>query len=112
MIYLDNAATTQIDERVLDAMMPYMKQEFGNPGTIYSLGRRAEEAVEQARANVAKFIKAKPEQIVFTSGGTESNNMAFFSVPEYLLEHGFKHIITSKTEHDSVLRSAKRMQEL
>lgn len=109
MIYLDNAATTQIDDTVLNAMMPYLKQEYGNPSTVYSLGRQARKAVEGAREQVANFIGAKPEQIIFTSGGTEANNMAFFSVCDYLRQHRRTHIITSKTEHDSVLRSANEL---
>lgn len=111
MIYLDNAATTKIDPRVLDDMLPYLKDEFGNPGSLYPLGRRAKIAVEAARGNVAQFINCEPDQVLFTSGGTESNNTVFKSTAKYLLQHGKRHIVTSKTEHDSVLRSAKCAQE-
>ena len=71
MIYLDNAATTQMDERVLEAMMPYLTTEYGNAGTLYKFGRAANEAVQKARAQVAALINAEPEQIIFTSGGRD-----------------------------------------
>lgn len=109
MIYLDNASTTRIDPNVLDAMMPYLSYEYGNPGTIYGLGRRAKEAVENARAQVAKFIGAKPEQIIFTSGGTEANNMVFSSLLSFFEKSGRKHIITTNSEHISVLESARNL---
>ena len=105
MIYLDNAATTMIAPRVLDAMMPYLKEEYGNAGTIYGLGRRAADAISKARRQVADFIGAKPEQIIFTSGGTEANNLAILGCKDYLESIGKKHIITTPTEHDSVLRA-------
>ena len=105
MIYLDNAATTQISPKVLETMMPYLTEEYGNAGTIYSLGRRAAEAIAKARRQVADFIGASPEQIIFTSGGTEANNLAILGCKDYLSRIGKKHIITSPTEHDSVLRA-------
>ena len=78
MIYLDNASTTKIDPEVLEAMMPYLTEEFGNAGTLYSLGFSARKAIDAAREQVAGFVGAEsPEQIIFTSGGTESNNMVF-----------------------------------
>ena len=84
MIYLDNAATTQIDKRVLDAMMPYLTTQYGNAGTLYKFGRSAGEAVKQARAQVAEFLNAKPKQILFTSGGSEANSLVFQGLKEYL----------------------------
>lgn len=105
MIYLDNAATTMIASRVLDAMMPYLKEEYGNAGTIYGLGRRAADAISKARKQVADFIGAKPEQIIFTSGGTEANNLAILGCRDYLEQIGKRHIVTTPTEHDSVLRA-------
>lgn len=107
MIYLDNASTTKIDPFVLDAMMPFLTGEYGNPGTIYRLGRRAKEAVEKARAQVAKFIGAKPEQIIFTSGGTEANNMVFSSLLSFLEQSEKTHVITTSSDHVSVLDSAR-----
>ena len=77
LIYLDNASTTKIDPEVLDAMMPFLTDEYGNAGTLYELGLRANAAVENARLQVASFIGSKPENIIFTSGGSESNSMVF-----------------------------------
>lgn len=109
MIYLDNASTTKIDPSVLDAMMPFITDEYGNPGTVYGLGRRAKEAVEKARAQVAKFIGAKPEQIIFTSGGTEANNMVFSSLLSFLEQSEKTHVITTSSDHVSVLDSARNL---
>lgn len=102
LIYLDNAATTKIDQRVLDAMMPYLNEEFGNPGGVYSLGRRAQCAVETARNQVARLIGAEPDQIVFTSGGSEANNLA---IKSFIVAADDAEIITDKAEHDSVLNA-------
>ena len=109
MIYLDNASTTRIDPSVLDAMMPFLTDEYGNPGTIYGLGRRAKEAIEKARYQVAKFIGAKPEQIIFTSGGTEANNMVFSSLLSFLEQSEKTHVITTSSDHVSVLNSARNL---
>lgn len=109
MIYLDNAATTKISPEVLDAMMPYLTEEYGNPGAMYRLGRQAAGAVAKARQQVADFINAKPEQIIFTSGGSEANSLAFFGLAPYLIKENKKHIIVSKTEHESVLKAARNL---
>lgn len=110
MIYLDNAATTQIDPEVLEAMMPYLTNEYGNPGSLYSCGRKAREAVENARQQVAAFLNAEPEQIIFTSGGTEANNMVF-TITQHLLEKsGRKRVAFTAIEHDSVIKAARRMK--
>lgn len=110
MIYLDNAATTQIDPEVLEAMMPYLTNEYGNPGSLYSHGRKAKEAVENARRQVAAFLNAEPEQIIFTSGGTEANNMVF-TITQHLLEKsGRKRAAFTAIEHDSVIKAARRMK--
>lgn len=109
MIYLDNAATTQIHPDVLEAMMPYLKNEYGNAGALYGLGRNAANAISHARQQVADFIGASPEQIIFTSGGSEANNMVFKGVKSYLEKIGKKHIIVSAVEHDSVLKAAKSL---
>lgn len=105
MIYLDNAATTQIAPKVLEAMMPYLKEQYGNAGALYGFGRQAADAIAKARKQVADLIGAKPEQIIFTSGGTEANNLAILGSKKYLEEKGKKHIVTSMTEHDSVLNA-------
>lgn len=109
MIYLDNAATTPIDTRVVEAMLPFLTEQFGNPGSLYKLGRDAKAAVEKAREQVAKFMGAKPEQIIFTSGATEANNMVFEITRPYLQNTGKTHILTSQIEHKSVLRSVRRL---
>lgn len=111
MIYLDNAATTQIDPAVLDAMMPYLQKQYGNPGSVHGLGRAARQAVEKAREQVAAFLKAKPEQIIFTSGGTEANNMVFAMTRRYLQEQGRTHVVVSAVEHDSVLKAARNLAD-
>lgn len=109
MIYLDNAATTQIDPLVVEAMLPYLTDQYGNPGSIYKLGRDAKSAVEKARVQVAKLMGAKPEQIIFTSGATEANNMVFEITRTFLKENGRNHVITSQIEHKSVLKSVQRL---
>lgn len=105
MIYLDNAATTKISPLVLKEMMPYLMEEYGNPGTIYGLGRYAAEAVGIARQRVASFIGASPEQIIFTSGGSEANTIAVRQTRKYLKSIGKSIILTSSVEHDSILRA-------
>lgn len=101
MIYLDNASTTRMTEEVLEEMMPYLKDEYGNPGTTYELGRNAKEAIEKARKRVADFMGADPKNIIFTSGGTESNN----TIVRSFIKTQNKMLI-SRIEHDSILRSA------
>lgn len=112
MIYLDNAATTPISESVLDAMMPYLTQQYGNPGSSHSLGRAAAEAVAKARGQVGRLINAKPENIIFTSGGSEGNHFALLSRADELLAAGKNHVLISSVEHDSVLRAAERLAKL
>lgn len=109
MIYLDNAATTQIYPEVIDAMEPYLKSSFGNVGSIYRLGNKSAHAIEQAREQVSKFIGCDPQNIIFTSGGTESNNQVFFGLRRYLLEKEKTHIITSTVEHDSIIHSLEAL---
>lgn len=107
MIYLDNAATTQISPKVLDEMIPYLKEEYGNPGTIYSLGRKAADAVALARRRVAEFIGAEPEQIIFTASGSEANNLAIRGARERLSLQKKNIILTSRVEHDSVIKASE-----
>lgn len=109
MIYLDNAATTQIDPLVVEAMMPYLTEQFGNPGSLYKLGRDAKAAVETARKQVARFMGAKPEQIIFTSGATEANNMVFAITKSFLEGSGKKSIVTTAIEHQSVLKPVQTL---
>ena len=108
-VYLDNAASTPVDGRVLEAMLPYLKGECGNPSSIHSLGERAREAVETARADIAKCLNAKPEEIVFTSSGTESNNFAIKSYAFANRGKG-KHLVTSAIEHECVLGSCEWLE--
>ena len=110
IIYLDHAATTPVDEEVLDAMLPYLRDKFGSASTLYSLGREAREAVEEAREKVADLIGARPEEIYFTSGGSESDNWAVLGVAAAKAQKG-KHIITSKIEHHAVLEPCHTLEK-
>lgn len=100
-VYVDNAATTPIDEQVLEAMMPYLTEKFGNASSIHFFGQQARAAVDSARHQVASLINARPNEIVFTSGGTESNNLAIRGLVQANDRYG-KHIITSQIEHPAV----------
>lgn len=105
MIYLDNAATTPIHFSVSDAMHLYMTDEYGNAGSRHSLGKHAREAVENARAEVARFLNCEqPDQIIFTSSGTEANNLAIIGTSRYLKREGYPTILTSSEEHESILK--------
>ncbi len=103
-IYLDNAATTPLDKEVMEAMIPYMSTHFGNPSSIYSYGRETRMAIESARKGVAKIIGARPGEIFFTSGGTESNNTAIFAA---IRDLGCRYIISSAIEHHAVLHTVE-----
>ena len=109
-IYLDYAATTPIDRRVLDKMLPYMTEMFGNPASnSHAYGWEAEEAVEEARKNIADLINADSKEIVFTSGATESNNLAIKGAAHFYQSKG-KHLITVKTEHKAVLDTMRELE--
>ena len=111
-IYMDNHATTPLDPRVLEAMMPYLQEDFGNAASRnHIFGWKAEAAVEQARAQVAALIGASEKEIVFTSGATESDNLALKGVLEFYRDKG-DHLITLKTEHKAILDSAKRLERM
>lgn len=98
-VYLDNAATTKLDNEVFEAMLPYLKEEFGNPSSIHAFGRRTRSAIETARKNVSKLLGVTPAEIFFTSGGTEADNMA---IVQTITTHNIKHAISSKIEHHAV----------
>ncbi|MCE5322469.1 cysteine desulfurase NifS [bacterium] len=110
MIYLDHAATTPVDPEVLDTMLPFLKDKYGSASTLYSIGREARDAVETARERVAELINAQPEEIYFTSGGSESDNWAIFGVASAKAKKG-NHIITSKIEHHAVLESCHTLEK-
>jgi cysteine desulfurase len=107
MIYLDNNATTAIDPQVLDAMLPYLKEQYGNPSSAYSFGKKVARAVEHAREQVAALLHCDSAEIVFTSCGTESDNTAVQST--LWIDRDRKHIITSKVEHSAILRQAEAL---
>ena len=110
LIYLDHAATTPIDPDVLQAMMPYLTEQYANPSTLYSFGREASAAVEEARANVASLIGADPGEIYFTAGATESDNWAVIGAALAQEKKG-NHIITSAVEHHAVLETCEYLQK-
>lgn len=112
-VYLDHAATTPLDERVLESMLPYFHREFGNPSSIHSWGQNAEAAVERARATLAEVLGAAPDEIVLTSCGTESDNLALRGVARAERQRrGAQHLLTTPVEHPAVLRTAQQLAEL
>lgn len=109
-IYLDHHATTPVDPRVLDAMLPYFREDFGNPAsTTHAFGWRAEAAVDDARDRIAGALGAEPEEIVFTSGATEANNLAVLGAARALRRRG-RHVVTTAIEHPSVLEPARHLE--
>ncbi len=110
IIYMDNAATTAVRKEVLDAMLPYFIEHYGNPSSIHCVGRDAKRAVEAARRQVAAAIGAQPQEIYFTAGGSESDNWAIRSATEMLQKKG-KHIITSAIEHHAVLHTCEYLEK-
>jgi cysteine desulfurase len=107
-VYFDNAATTALDKEVLDEMLPFMTEHFGNPSSIHSFGRKTRAAIEEARKKVAKLLNVSPSEIFFTSGGTEADNMAIHGS---VYDLGIKHIITSKIEHHAVLHTVEKLAQ-
>ena len=109
-IYLDTGATTKIDSKVIEAMQPYLSEKYGNASSSHSKGEEAKEALETSRKTIAKALNAKPEEIIFTSGGTESNNIAIKSIAFTNRNKG-NHIITTKIEHDCILESCRWLEK-
>jgi cysteine desulfurase len=109
-IYLDHAATTPVDPRVVEAMLPFYTERFGNPSSIYSLGRESRRALENARETVAEILGAQPREVVFTACGTESDNTAIKGVAEANRDRG-NHIITTAIEHEAVLETCKYLEQ-
>ncbi len=108
-MYLDNSATTQVSEEVFEEMKPYFMEEFGNPSTLYKIGRESKKALDLARQRVADAINAKPDEIIFTSGGSESDNLAIKGIAFKFLNQG-KHIITTEIEHPAVKDTLKFLE--
>lgn len=108
MIYADNAATTKLDMDAFEAMKPYLLDDYGNPSQPYTFSRKARRAIAEARETIANCINAEPDEIYFTSGGTESNNWA---IKEFGLSTDIKHIITSPIEHHAILNACKHMEK-
>ena len=109
-VYLDHSATTPVDREVADLMMVYFTEKYGNPSSIHSFGREARHALEEARSQVAGLLGAKPEEITFTSGGTEADNLAILGLAEARQEKG-RHLIVSAIEHHAVLDTAKYLEK-
>jgi len=108
-VYLDNAATTPLDERVFEAMKPFLMEHFGNPSSIHSHGRRARSAIEKARKQVADILNVAPSEVFFTSGGTEADNTI---IKNSIKTFGIKHAITSKIEHPAVLHTLEHLENV
>ncbi|MGH7784827.1 MAG: cysteine desulfurase family protein, partial [Candidatus Binatia bacterium] len=110
-VYLDNSATTPVDPRVVEAMMPYLTEVYGNASSIHYFGQQARAAVDKARHQVAGLINARPNEIIFTSGGTESNNLAVRGLVEANNKYG-RHVITSAIEHSAVKNVCEDLEKL
>ena len=110
LIYLDNAATTKTAKEAVEAMLPYFEENYGNPSSIYSLGGKSKKAMTEAREEIAQSIGARPQEIYFTAGGSESDNWALIATAEAYEAKG-KHIITSKIEHHAILHTCEYLQK-
>lgn len=108
MIYLDNAASTPVHEKVLEEMLPFFKEQYGNPSSIHRFGRLANSAIQNARKQIATLINSSSNEILLTSGGTESNNTAIYGIAHQAIG---KHVITSSIEHDAVLEPCKQLEK-
>lgn len=111
MIYLDNAATTPLSDSVRAEMLPWITEEFGNPGSVYDLGRKAASAIRLARERVAMYLGCKPEQVIFTGGGSVGNTMVFRGLEHGLRRNWKTHLVVSKAEHESIIRAVAWMQK-
>ena len=110
-VYLDNNATTPIDPRVLEEMMPYLSENYGNPSSIHSFGRKGKEALDRARERVSELLSSSPREIMFTSGGSEGANFAIKGTAHSSLREGGNHLITTRVEHECVLESFKFLEK-
>ncbi|MBO4276893.1 MAG: cysteine desulfurase NifS [Clostridia bacterium] len=109
-IYADNAATTAMSKSAIAAMMPFLDEYYGNPSSLYTAGQKAKEALETARADIARCIGAEPREIIFTSGGSESDNQAILSAAQAGAQKGKKHIVSDTIEHHAVLHTLKKLE--
>ena len=110
-VYADNAATTSVSKTALDAMLPYLTENYGNPSSLYAFAQKATEAVAQARATVAACLNAEPREIYFTSGGSEADNQAIISAAKAGARKGKKHLISTKFEHHAVLHTLSKLEK-
>ena len=110
-IYLDNAATTRVSDAALDAMLPYFRQQYGNPSSLYAFGQEAKEALERARETVAGVLNCEPREIIFTSGGSEADNQAIRSAAAIGARAGKRHIISTAFEHHAVLHTLSKLEK-
>ena len=110
-VYADNAATTCVSRAAIDAMLPYLLEDYGNPSSLYAFGQKAQEALQEARETVAGCIGAAPREIYFTSGGSEADNQAIVSAARVGARHGKKHLISTKFEHHAVLHTLKKLEK-
>ena len=111
LIYVDNAATTRILPEVLDKMMPYLTEQYGNPSSLYSFGQNARQAIDEARDTVAKYLNCRSDEVFFTSGGSESDNWAIRMAAHMLEKKGKKHIISTAIEHHAVLHTLNALEK-
>ena len=110
-VYADNAATTRMSQVAVDAMLPYMREIYGNPSSLHSVGQKAKEALDAARATVAQCLGCEPREILFTSGGSEADNQAIISAARNGAKKGKKHIISTAFEHHAVLHTLKKLEQ-
>ena len=110
-VYADNAATTSVSKTALDAMLPFLTENYGNPSSLYAFGQKAAEALQEARETVAHFINADPREIYFTSGGSEADNQAIVSAARIGARRGKKHLISTKFEHHAVLHTLAKLEK-
>ena len=110
-VYADNAATTSVSKAALDAMLPYLTENYGNPSSLYSFGQKAAEALQEARETVARYLNADAREIYFTSGGSEADNQALVSAARLGARKGKKHLISTKFEHHAVLHTLSKLEK-
>ncbi|MCD7843751.1 MAG: aminotransferase class V-fold PLP-dependent enzyme, partial [Clostridiales bacterium] len=111
MIYFDNAATTSVSKTALEAMLPCLTENYGNPSSLHLMGQESNQALDEARLTVAKCLNARPDEIYFTSGGSEADNWAITQMAELGAKKGKKHLISTTFEHHAVLHTLKRLEK-